>query len=91
MSELEKRMQAVLDEISQYLVPDTERNVRELLVHGEAGIALELLCSQLAEFDIAIPLKIKEQLAVFAEDMGMEVSELQELKSFTGVSRDGSY
>lgn len=54
-------------------------------------VALELLCSQLVEFDIAIPLKIKEQLAVFAKDMGIEVSELQELRSFTGVSRDGSY
>ncbi|QQB36364.1 MafI family immunity protein [Achromobacter deleyi] len=91
MIELEKRMQAVLDEISEYLAPDTEGNVRELLVHGEAGIALELLCTQLVEFDIAIPMKIKEQLAVFAEDMGMEVSELQELKAFTGVSRDGFY
>ena len=91
MIELEKRMQAVLDEISEYLAPDTEGNVRELLVHGEAGIALELLCTKLVEFDIAIPMKIKEQLAVFAEDMGMEVSELQELKAFTGVSRDGSY
>ncbi|MFY2567462.1 hypothetical protein [Achromobacter ruhlandii] len=34
-------MQAVLDEAAEYLGPDTERNVRELLLHDEAHKAAD--------------------------------------------------
>ena len=68
-----------LEEISRCFEDDTEKNVKELLAAGESGIALEVLCAQLVEFDIAITLKMKEQLAVAAEMMGMEVEDLQDI------------
>ncbi|MCW8363625.1 MULTISPECIES: MafI family immunity protein [Pseudomonas aeruginosa group] len=81
MREPEKIIQAVLEEISGCFGDDTERNVKELLACGEPGVALEVFCSQLVEFDIAIPLEKKEQLTVAAGVMGMEIEELQDLKS----------
>ncbi len=57
------------------------KNVKELLACGEPGVALEVLYSQLVEFDIAIPFKTKERLGVAAGVMGMEIEELQYLKS----------
>ncbi|WP_412542974.1 hypothetical protein [Pseudomonas aeruginosa] len=47
-----------------------KKNVKELLACGEPGVALEVLCSQLVEFDIAIPFKTKERLGVAAESWG---------------------
>ncbi|MEQ6709320.1 MafI family immunity protein [Pseudomonas aeruginosa] len=81
MREPEEIIQAVLEEISGCFGDDTEKNVKELLACGEPGVALEVLCSQLVEFDIAIPFKTKEWLGVAAGVMGMEIEELQYLKS----------
>ncbi|MOA61432.1 hypothetical protein D3C78_1865730 [compost metagenome] len=69
-----------MEEISGCFEDDTEKNVKELLACGESGVALEVLCSQLVEFDIAVPFKMKEQLAIAAEIMRMEIEELQDLK-----------
>lgn len=79
--EPEEIIQAVLEEISGCFGDDTEKNVKELLACGEPGVALEVLCSQLVEFDIAIPFKTKERLGVAAGVMGMEIEELKYLKS----------
>jgi len=79
--EPEEIIKAVLEEISGCFGDDTEKNVKELLVCGEPGVALEVLCSQLVEFDIAIPFETKEQLAMVAGFMGMDIEELQDLKS----------
>ncbi|WP_301407976.1 MafI family immunity protein [Pseudomonas aeruginosa] len=81
MREPEEIIQAVLEEISGCFGDDTEKNAKELLACGEPGVALEVLCSQLVEFDIAIPFKTKERLGVAAGVMGMEIDELQYLKS----------
>lgn len=80
MREPEEIIQAALEEISGCFDDDTEKNVKELLAHGEPGVALEVLCSQLVEFDIAVPFKIKEQFVVAAVSMRIEIEELQDLR-----------
>ncbi|GLZ86016.1 hypothetical protein Pres01_20670 [Metapseudomonas resinovorans] len=80
MREPEKIIQSTMEELSGCFDDDTEKNVKELVECGESGVALEVLCSQLVEFDVAIPFRVKEQLAAAAELMGMEIEELQDLR-----------
>lgn len=81
MCDPEKIIIAALDEISTSFVDNTEANVRELLSSGEAGVALELLCTQLVEFDICISERLKEQLVLAEKAMEMIIEELQYLKT----------
>ncbi|AKP92539.1 MafI family immunity protein [Achromobacter ruhlandii] len=81
MCDPEKIIIAALDEISTSFVDNTEANVRELLSSGEAGVALELLCTQLVEFDICISERLKEQLVLAEKAMEMSIEELQYLKT----------
>lgn len=73
-------IQSTMEELAGCFDDDTEMNVKELVECGEPGVALEVLCSQLVEFDVAIPFRVKEQLAAAAELMEMEIEELQELR-----------
>lgn len=81
MCDPEKIIIAALGEISTSFVDNTEANVRELLSSGEAGVALELLCTQLVEFDICISKRLKEQLVLAEKAMEMSIEELQYLKT----------
>lgn len=81
MRDPEKLIIASLKEISTSFVDNTEANVRELLSSGEAGVALELLCTQLVEFDICISERLKEQLVLAEKAMEMNIEELQHLKT----------
>lgn len=81
MCDPEKIIIAALGEISTSFVDNTEANVRELLSSGEAGVALELLCTQLVEFDICISERLKEQLVLAEKAMEMSIEELQYLKT----------
>lgn len=80
MRDPEKIIRAALEELSGCFDDDTEANVRELLSSGEPGVALEVLSSQLVEFDIAVSEKVKKQLVLGARTMGIEIEELQDLK-----------
>lgn len=75
-----KIIRAALDELSSCFSDDTEANVRELLSSGEPGVALEVLCSQLVEFDIAVSVTVKDKLALGARIMGIDVEELDDLR-----------
>ncbi|WP_137973736.1 MafI family immunity protein [Pseudomonas sp. F(2018)] len=76
----EKLMRAALDEVSGCFDDDTAENVRELLSSGEPGVALEILCSQLVEFDISVSQGVKDLLAESARNMGMDIEELREIR-----------
>ncbi|UUC49765.1 MafI family immunity protein [Pseudomonas citronellolis] len=76
----EEIIKAALNEVAKYFDDDTEKNIEELLEFGEPGVALEVLCSQLVEFDISVPVTVKERLDLAARIMGMKVDELQDLK-----------
>jgi hypothetical protein len=81
MCDPDKIIIAALEEISMCLCDGTDTNVRELLSSGEAGVALELLCTQLMEFDIYISERLKEQLVLAEKAMEMSIEELQYLKT----------
>ena len=79
MRESGEIIKEALEEISGCFEGDTKKNVKELLAGGEPGIALEVLCSQLVEFDVAITLEVKEKLSIAAKMMGMEIEDLQDI------------
>lgn len=81
MCDPEKLIIAALKEISTCCVDNTEANVRELLSSGEAGVALELLCTQLVEFDVGISERLKDQLVLAGKIMGMSIEELRYLRT----------
>lgn len=80
MRKPEKIIGAVLEELSGCFSDDTEANVKGLLSSGEPGVGLEVLCSQLVEFDIPVSANVKEQLKLVARVMEMDIEELDELK-----------
>ncbi|AZG14879.1 MafI family immunity protein [Cupriavidus pauculus] len=61
----------VLDEVASSFPDDTAKNVQELLSHGEPGVALEILCTQLAEYEIEVAPDSKSRLRLAAELLGM--------------------
>lgn len=61
----------VLDEVASSFPDDTAKNVQELLSHGEPGVALEILCTQLAEYEIEMAPDDKSRLRLAAALMGM--------------------
>ena len=81
MDDAEEMIDEALEEISDCVDESTKAIVKELLACGEAGVALEVFCSQLLEFDIAIPSRVKELLEVAARKMGLEIEEIRSLKS----------
>lgn len=66
----------VLDEVASSFPDGTGENVRELLSHGEPGVALEILCTQLAEYEIEIAPVDKSKLRLAASLMGMSWTDL---------------
>lgn len=76
----ENIIRTALEELSGCFDDETEANVSELLSSGEPGVALEVLCSQLVEFDVGVSVSVKEQLASAAIIMGITVEELDDLK-----------
>ena len=67
---------AVLEELGCAFPDDTVKNVRELLDHGEPGIALETLCAQLIEYQIQFSPAIRARLRAAADLMGMPMTDL---------------
>ena len=61
----------VLDEVASSFPDDTAKNVQELLNHGEPGVALEILCTQLAEYEIEVAPDGKSRLRLAAALLGM--------------------
>lgn len=81
MCEVENLMREILTGISGNLGEDTTNNIFELLVSGEPGVALEVLCVQLLEFDVPISSETKNSLMQCAKLMKMEVGEIDQLRA----------
>lgn len=69
----------VLRNVSGSFNDDTELNVSELVHAGECGVALEILCFQLLEYEIPISKADKSLLIDSAEQMNMLISEISEI------------
>ncbi|SCU76054.1 hypothetical protein CNECB9_2710005 [Cupriavidus necator] len=76
LSTVEAILAAVLDEVVSAFPDDTVKNVQNLLDHGEPGIALETLCTQLVEYRLEVSPEIKSRLRAAADLMGMSITDL---------------
>lgn len=76
-----KLIELALVELSEAFEDATEANVRHLLVGGEPGVALEILCTQLLEYDISVSRGLKQRLVAAAQLMKMEVDDLGRLRT----------
>ncbi len=52
----------------------TITEMQSLAMAGESGVALENVCSQLEEYDVAVPENIVRELKDLASLMGLKVS-----------------
>ncbi len=77
----EKLIEMAVLELAGVFADETEANVRDLLTAGEPGVALEILCSQLWEYDIPVSYEMKSLLVTAANIMNMEVEEIQMLRT----------
>lgn len=70
---------AVLDEIGSGFPDETVRNVGELVEHNEAGLGLEILCSQAFEYGIQLSGENSARLKKAAYLMKIPLSQLEGL------------
>lgn len=69
MNELEYQIADVLEGLAPQMSPRDVTNVRDLLSAGEAGVALEVLCTQLYEFDVPVTLNDLRRIRQLTEVM----------------------
>lgn len=64
-------VKTLLDMVQTRLPVETVRLVSELLLHGEWGVALEVICDQLYEYNITISMEEYLQAELAARGMNM--------------------
>jgi hypothetical protein len=67
---------AVLNEVGASFPDETVRNVGELVEHNEAGVALDILCSQIFEYGIQLSGENSARLKEAACLMSIPLSQL---------------
>lgn len=72
--ELDAELLSVLDELKGKLPKDREEDIRDLFLHTEYGVGLEVLCSNLHDYYIKISPEIYERLKRTGESMQMKDS-----------------
>ncbi|MGV3654110.1 MAG: MafI family immunity protein [Noviherbaspirillum sp.] len=70
---------AVLNEFGKHFPDATVANACDLLNGNEPGLALEVLCTQLNEYAIELPPKVKADLEKAAHLMGIPLDKLDYL------------
>lgn len=73
------KINRVLRNVSSTIGEETVKNVDELILVGEPGIALEVLSTQLIEYGIPISRGDKMLLISAAKEMGIESDELVDI------------
>jgi hypothetical protein len=83
---------AVIDEIGENFIDGTVGNVRELVDHNEAGVALDILCSKIFEYGIKLSACNKSRLEMAACLMEIYLEDLDGLGNSPSVLYpDSSY
>jgi hypothetical protein len=73
LAEVEARLDTVLVSAHGW-IPDGElAQMRRLVQVGEPGIALENFCTQLYEYDVAVPGETARELGILARAMGLKL------------------
>jgi hypothetical protein len=75
---IEERLLAVLNNAKGWLSEEQLADMEELVRAGEPGVALENLCTQLEEYDVAVPDAVVDELRGIAAGMGMRLSSWME-------------
>lgn len=70
----EKEVLELLEEFAHCLRSNVRRNISELAIAGEWGIALEELTNMLNENDIPVPRRHLERIQSLCREMGMSDS-----------------
>jgi len=70
---IEERLAAVLRNAAGWLPGDQLAEVQSLVGAGEPGVALENFCTQLEEYDVAVPDDVASELRELAGMMRMKV------------------
>lgn len=65
-------VRSILLRAEPFLKADDVVNAGELLAHNEFGVALELICTQLQEYEVAVPTDLEEAIQQEAEVMGLD-------------------
>lgn len=72
LTQTEAELQAVLTQAVGLLPQDQLDDMAALVRAGEPGIALENFCSQLFEYDIAVPIAIVHAISRLGSGMGID-------------------
>lgn len=65
-------LRGIVIEVEGLLPASDTQSAWELLDAGEPGVALENLCTQLYEYDVALPQALVGRIAVAGTAMGLE-------------------
>ena len=79
--EIERRLQSLLRQFGRGIPEEQLQDMKSLVEAGEPGVALENYCSQLFEYDIAVPSHVVNELEELAQAMGID-------RKYWAVARD---
>jgi hypothetical protein len=74
LREIEERLERLLSNAKAWLPERELEDMLSLVRAGEPGVALENFCTQLEEYDIAVPHDVAVELRELASAMGMRSS-----------------
>jgi len=84
MQEIEGKLIAIIAAFSNKLPENEVTEMQELAKAGEPGIALENLCTQLYEYDVAVEAACLDQIAAVGDAMGIDKSNWEQLTEENG-------
>jgi hypothetical protein len=71
-NEVSAELEALLQQAGDDLPPDDRTNVTDLIEAGEFGVAFETLCTQLYEFDVAVPGDVRARLETLGRRLELD-------------------
>ena len=74
LPEIEKRLERVLSKAKTWLPDGQVDEMLSLVKAGEPGVALENFCTQLQEYDVAVPRDVAVELRTLASAMETRAS-----------------
>lgn len=70
--EIESGLVRVIDALRGHLPAEQAQDMLDLTRAGEPGVALENLCTQLAEYEVAISLPLYDQIRLLGKAMQLD-------------------
>lgn len=78
--DIDSQLLEIVHDVESILPSKDVNLVRELVVHHEGGIALEILCDQLYEYELKIPKMTHAKIQTVSRIMGVEESYYRDLE-----------